>query len=160
MQNASQTRKIADFGATDTECLPIQNGPMPRKNGKDIFEMDLIADVRRLGSYLRRIEDKIQELDLIVAVLERSLVNLQRRGDRQQTGFVRTYKPRIAAAVLAAMETLGRPARNIEIKTFLHESGYQFTGIDEDVSIVQALNRLLGAKKVRKIGRGIWAVQT
>ena len=114
----------------------------------------------RLGSYLRRIEDKIQELDLIVAVLERSLVNLQRRGDRQQTGFVRTYKPRIAAAVLAAMETLGRPARNIEIKTFLHESGYQFTGIDEDVSIVQALNRLLGAKKVRKIGRGIWAVQT
>jgi len=160
MQNASQARKTADFGVTDTECIPIQNGPMPRTNGKDIFEMDLIADVRKLGSYLRRMEDKIQELDLIVAVLERSLINLHRRGDRQQTGFVRTYKPRIAAAVLGALETLGRPARNIEIKTFLHESGYQFTGMDEDVSIVQALNRLLDANKVRKIGRGIWVRQS
>jgi hypothetical protein len=160
MKVTSQASQIADFGAADTECIPIQHGSIPRTKSKDSIEMDLIADVRQLGLYLKKIDDKIQELDLVIAVLERSLVNLHRRADRQAAGLVRTHKPRIAAAVLGALETLGRPARNIEIKNFLLESGYQFTGMDEDVSIVQALNRLLDANKVRKIGRGIWVRQS
>jgi hypothetical protein len=104
---------------------------------------------------------KRRELDVAIQAIEQ-MVTSGGQGtaiERSVVDFLprRRSQPRVAEAVKSALESFGRPARNAEIKSALVASGYRFVAGDPDVSIVQALNRLVAANEVVKIGRGLWA---
>lgn len=103
---------------------------------------------RELDVAIQAIEQMMSEGGGHAPGIERSVVDFLPR---------RRTQPRVAEAVRSALESFGRPARNAEIKNALVSNGYRFVAGDPDVSIVQALNRLVAANEVVKIGRGLWA---
>jgi hypothetical protein len=126
----------------------------------------ILSATAGVGDPYRKVLDELwrkrRELDVAIQAIEQMMSEGGGHGsvgERSVVDFLprRRTQPRVAEAVKSALESFGRPARNAEIKSALVSNGYRFVAGDPDVSIVQALNRLVAANEVVKIGRGLWA---
>jgi len=129
-------------------------------------DMDMSPLLANSSAAYRTVLEKLivrrRELDVAIQAISSMLVetDIVRPAAAPVQDPLAEHQPRVAKAIHAVLESLDRPARNLEIKRALLDRGYRFTAVDPDISIVQALNRLRRSRVVDKVGRGLWTKRT
>jgi len=141
---------------------PEDVGAWPEHQRTDvIFEDDSDADrfwnEHPTDAYLRvlaELQRKRREIDAAINAIRQMLAE-NALDSKLPESIALDGELTLTDAIESILKQLRRPARNSEIKSALIENGYQLSG-NPDVSIHQALHRLIARDAAIKVGRGVW----